>query len=436
VLVFTLIVSVVTGILFGLAPAIQASKPDLNETLKEGGGKAGVGRHRLRAALVVAEISMSLALLTGAGLLMKNFLTILKINPGINTENVLTMGITLPPAKYENDARRRAFYDELMRRARSLPGVESAALVNHVPLGRSNASSNFLVEGAPDPPPGQEFEGGYRVCTPDYFKTMGVPVVRGREFTNADTADSHRVIIVNETLAKRFWPKGDAIGKHIRFAGSPNNPLWEVVGVVGDVKSQTFTTITPDFYLPLAQATWETMTLVARTRTQPLALTAPIRREIQAIDHDQPVFDVKSMAQVRDRSIMPFRIIGMLLSGFGVFALILAATGIYGVMAYAVSQRTREIGVRMALGARRGDILKLLIVGNGMWMTAIGIIIGLAGAIGLTQVLKGMLFGVNAIDWAIGAGVTLLMAGVSLLACYIPARRAAKVDPMVALRYE
>jgi putative ABC transport system permease protein len=194
--------------------------------------------------------------------------------------------------------------------------------------------------------------------------------------------------------------------------------------------------LTPDFYVPLAQHTWETMTLVARARTQPLALTAPIRGEIQAIDRDQPVFDVKSMAQVRDRSIMPFRIIGMLLSGFGVFALILAATGIYGVMAYAVSQRTREIGVRMALGARRGDILKLLVVGQGMWMTAIGIIIGLAGSIGLTQVLKGMLFGVNAIELTTFAGVTLLLAGVSLLACYIPARRAAKVDPMVALRYE
>src|SRR5215510_7954621 len=432
VLVFTLIVSVVTGILFGLAPAIQASKPDLNETLKDGVGKAGVGRNRLRAALVVAEISMSLVLLTGAGLLMKNFLTILKINPGINTDKVLTMGITLPPAKYENDARRRAFYDELMRRARSLPGVESVALINNLPLGQSDSSSGFLVEGVPDPPPGQEFEGAYRVCTPDYFKTMGAPVVRGREFTEADTADSNPVIIVNEALAKRFWPDGDALGKHIRFGPG----RWEVVGVVGDVKRQLFRPITSDFYLPLAQHTWETMTLVARTRTQPLALTAPIRSVIQAIDRDQPVFDVKAMAQVRDRMVMPFRVLGILLSGFGVFALILAATGVYGVMAYAVAQRTREIGVRMALGARRGDILKLLVVGQGMRMTAIGIIIGLAGAIGLTQVLKGMLFGVNAIDWGIGAGVTLLLAGVSLLACYVPARRAAKVDPMVALRYD
>jgi putative ABC transport system permease protein len=431
VLVFTLIVSVVTGILFGLAPAIQASKPDLNETLKDGVGKAGVGRHRLRAALIVAEISMSLVLLTGAGLLMKNFLTILKINPGINTDNVLTMGITLAPAKYENDARRRAFYDELMRRARSLPGVEAAALINNLPLGQSDSSSGFLVEGVPDPPPGQGFEGGYRVCTPDYFKTMGAPVVRGREFTEADTADSNPVIIVNETLAKRFWPGGDALGKHIRFGPS----RWEVVGVFGDVKRQLFRPITSDFYLPLAQHTWETMTLVARTRTQPLALTAPIRSVIQAIDRDQPVFDVKSMPQVRDRMVMPFRVLGILLSGFGVFALILAATGIYGLMAYAVAQRTREIGVRMALGARRGDILKLLVVGQGMRMTAIGIIIGLAGAAGLTQVLKGMLFGVNAIEWGIGAGVTLLLAGVSLLACYVPARRAAKVDPMVALRY-
>jgi putative ABC transport system permease protein len=342
------------------------------------------------------------------------------------------MGITLPPAKYENDARRRAFYDELMRRARSLPGVESAALINNVPLGQSDSSSSFQVEGVPDPPPGQQFDGGYRVCTPDYFKTMGVPVVRGREFTEADTADSHRVIIVNETLAKRFWPDGDALGKHIRLGPT----RWEVVGVVGDMKRQMFTPITPDFYLPLAQHTSETMTLVARTRTQPLALTAAIRSEIQAIDRDQPVFDVKSMAQVRDRMVMPFRVVGALMSGFGVFALIMAATGIYGVMAYAVSQRTREIGVRMALGARRGDILKLLVVGQGMWMTATGIIIGMAGSIGLAQVLKGMLFGVNSIEWTICAGVTLLLTGVSLLACYLPARRATKVDPLVALRCE
>jgi putative ABC transport system permease protein len=432
VLVFTLIVSVVTGILFGLAPAIQASKPDLNEMLKDGVGKAGVGRHRLRAALVVAEISMSIVLLTGAGLLMKNFLTVMKINPGINTDNVLTMGITLPPAKYENDTRRRAFYDELMRRARSLSGVESAALINNLPLGQSDSSAGFLVEGVPDPPPGQQFDGGYRVCTPGYFKTMGVPVIRGREFTEADTADSSLVIIVNETLAKRFWPDGDALGEHLRFGPT----RWEVVGVVGDVKRQLLTPITPDFYLPLAQQTLETMTLVARTRTQPLALTASIRSEIQAIDRDQPVFDVKSMAQTRDRMVMPFGVLGALLSGFGLFALILSATGIYGVMAYAVSQRTREVGVRMALGAKQSDILKLLVVGQGMWMTAIGIIIGLAGAIGLTQVLKGMLFGVNAIELTTFAGVTLLLAVVSLLACYIPARRAAKVDPMVALRYE
>jgi putative ABC transport system permease protein len=438
VLVFTLIVSVATGILFGLAPAIQASKPDLNETLKEGGGKtAGVGRRRLRGALVVAEISLSLVLLAGAGLLMRDFLAILRTNPGFDPENVLTMGMTLPDAKYKEESHLRAFYDELLTRARSLSGVESAALVNHLPLGGSNSSSTFLVEGVPDPPPGQDFEGRHRVCTPDYFKTMGIPVVRGRSFTEADTADSRRVIIVNGTLAKRFWPNGDAVGKHIRFTGSlDRNPWMEVVGVAGDVKHNMVTPITPDFYLPLAQDTWNSMVLVARTRTQPLALASQIRGEIQAIDRDQPVFDIYSMAQVRDRSIMPYRMVGVIMSVFGVFALILAGTGIYGVMAYAVSQRTREIGVRMALGAERADILKLLVIGQGIRMTAIGIIIGLAGAGALAQAMKGLLFGVSPTDWATFAGVTSLLAVVSLLACYIPARRAAKVDPMVALRYE
>jgi putative ABC transport system permease protein len=438
VLVFTLIVSVVTGILFGLAPAIQASKPDLNETLKEGGGKtAGFGRHRLRSALVIAEISLSLVLLAGAGLTMKNFLAILRTNPGFNADNVLTMGMSLPTAKYKDDAQLRVFYDELLRRARSLPGVESAAAVNLLPFGGSDSSSAILVEGAPDPPPGQEFGAGYRVCTPDYFKTMGIPVVRGRDFAEADTADSHRVIIVNETLAKRFWPNGDAVGKHIRFTGSPDrNPWWEVIGVVGDVKYWMDAPKTPDFYLPLTQDTKNTMVLVARTRTQPLALAAPIRAEMQAIDRDQPAFDIKSMAQVRDRSIMPFRALGEMMGVFGFFALVLATTGIYGVMAYAVSQRTREIGIRIALGAQGADVLKLLVMGQGMRMTAIGIIIGLAGAVGLAQAMKGMLFGAVSGDWSTFTGVTLLLACVSLLACYIPARRATKVDPMVALRYE
>jgi putative ABC transport system permease protein len=437
VLLFTLIISVATGILFGLAPAIQASKPDLNETLKEGGGKmAGHGRHRVRGALVVAEISLSLALLAGAGLLMKNFLVILRTNPGFNADNVLTMGISLPEAKYNDESRSRAFYDELLRRARSLPGVESAALINHLPLGGADSSSAILVEGAPDPPPGQEFEARYRVCTPDYFKAMGIPIVRGRDFAESDIADSHRVVIVNDTLAKRFWPNGDAVGKHIRFTASPDDPWRQVVGVTGDVKQWMDRSMTPSFYLPLAQNTWNTMFLVARAQTHSLALAAPIRGEIQAIDRDQPVFDVNSMVQVRDRSITEYRLVGAMMSVFGVFALILAATGIYGVMAYAVSRRTREIGVRMALGARGADILKLLIIGQGMRMTAIGIIIGLAGAAGLAQVMKGMLFGVSPTDWTIGAGATLLLAGVSLLACYIPARRATKVDPMVALRYD
>jgi putative ABC transport system permease protein len=433
VLFYTLIVSVSAGILFGLAPAIQASKPDLNGTLKDGGGEtSGGGRHRLRAALVVAEIAMSLVLLAGAGLLMKSFLAISKVNTGINPDNVLTMGITLPFAKYEDDARRLAFYDELLRRARSLPGIESAAMVNHLPMGQSDSTSSFQVEGVPDPPPGQEFEGGHRVCTPGYFKTMGITMVRGREFTEADTADSPRVIIVNETLAKRFWPAGDALGKRLRVGDS----RWEIVGVAGDVKPQIVMPMRPDFYAPLAQQTPETMGLVARARSRPLALAGPIRREVQAIDRDQPVFEIKTMVQVRDRMVMPFRVLGTLLSAFGIFALILAATGIYGVMAYAVSKRTREIGVRMALGAQRGDILKLFVIRQGMWVTAVGIIIGLAGAVGLAQALKGVFFGLVTIDWTIGAGVTLLMAGVSLLACYIPARRAAKVDPMVALRYE
>jgi putative ABC transport system permease protein len=437
VLMYTLIVSLATGILFGLAPAIQASKPDLNETLKDSGSRAtGAGRHRLAAALVVAEIALSLTLLVGAGLLIKNFLAILKTNPGFNPDKVLTMGLTLPSAKYKDEPQRRAFFQEFLRGAQNLPGVESVAMISHLPLGGANSSNSFLVEGVPDPPPGQEFDGRYRTCSPDYFKTMGVPIVQGRGFTSADTMDSQRVIIVNETLAKRFWPKGDAIGKHIRFTGPlDQNPWMEVIGVAGDVKHEITTTITTDYYLPLGQDVWSTMFLVARTQVEPLALVGPIRGVAQAIDRDQPVFEVNTMLQVRDRSITHFRLSSVILSVFGVFALILAATGIYGVMAYAVSQRTREFGVRMALGAQRGDMLRL-VLGHGMRVTAIGLAIGLLGAFGLTRALKGMLFGVSATDWATFIGVSALLTFVSLLACYIPARRASKVDPMIALRYE
>jgi len=438
VLLFTLIVSVTSGILFGLAPALQASKPDLNETLKEGGGKssASSGRNRLRNLLVITEIALSLILLIGAGLMMKSFLLLLKSDPGFNAENVLTMSLTLPRAKYGEDAQKTGFYQELVRRVTSVPGVESAALVNYLPLGGSNSSDSYLVEGFAPPPPGQEWDARYRTCTPDYFKAMGITIIKGRSFTEQDSSQAPRVIIINETLARKFWPNGDTLGKHIRLNGAlERNPWMEVVGVIKDVKFEMNKPVVPEFYLPAVQDPWSTMVLAARTRTEPIAVASAIRQEVQAIDKDLPVYDVNTMKQVQSRSMMHYTFSSALFGLFGALALALAAVGIYGVMSYNVGQRTHEIGVRVALGAQSRDVTRLVIK-QGAKLTLIGIAVGLLGALALTKVMSGMLFGVSITDLTTFLGIPLLLAAVALLACYIPARRAARVDPMVALRYE
>jgi predicted permease len=375
-------------------------------------------------------------LLVSAGLLIRSFLQLVKTDPGFNSENLLTMNLVLPGAKYKDEPQRAAFYSELLRRVNSLPGVESAAAISHLPLGGSNSSEYFLIEGLPEPPPGQEFEGRYRVCTPDYFHTMGISIVKGRAFTDQDKAGSSPVIIVNETLARRYWPNQDPIGKRMRFAGPiEKNPWIQVVGVVKDVKHDLSIPVTTDYYLPHAQDSWQSMVLVARTRVEPAAMAAPIRQEVWSIDKDQPVFDVKTMREVRAISLALYSFSSVMLSIFAGVALLLAAIGIYGVMSYAVTQRTQEIGIRMALGARVGDVLKM-IVRNGMFLALIGVAVGLAGAYALTRLLASLLVGVTPTDAFTFSIVTLGLLLTALLACYIPARRATKVDPLVALRYE
>jgi putative ABC transport system permease protein len=449
VLGFTLVLSILCGVLFGLAPALQLSKPDLNHALKEGGRQATSGSHRTRGLLVVSEVALALMLLVSAGLLGRSFLSLLKTDPGFNADNLMTMNLVLPYAKYKEEPQRAAFYSELVRRVAALPGVESAAAVSHIPLGGSNSSSSFLIEGVPEPPPGQQFEGRYRVCTPEYFGTMGITVVKGRAFTDADKPGSQPVIIVNETLARKYWPNQDPIGKRMRFTGSlrdafanrilgrkvQENPWKEVVGIVKDVKQDLSVPITADYYLPHAQDPWSSMVLVARTRVEPMALAAPIREQVWSIDQDQPVFDVFTMRQVRATSVGLYSFSSIGLGIFAGVALLLAAIGIYGVMAYAVAQRTHEIGIRMALGARVIDVMKLILK-DGMGLAVIGIVIGLGGAWGLTRFLSSLLVGVSATDGLTLSTVSLGLLLVALLACYIPARRATKVDPLVALRYE
>jgi putative ABC transport system permease protein len=438
VLGFTLGLSLLTGVIFGLAPAVQSAQPDMNESLKEGSkGTAGIGRSRLRNALVVAEVALSLILLTGAGFMMRSFLNLLQVNPGFNYENVLTMGIQLPQSKYREAPQRAAFYQDLEHRVKSLPGIEAVGFVTHLPLGGSNASSSFLIEGVPEPPPGQRFNGRNRICTPDYFKAMGITLLQGRAFTGQDTADSLPVLIINETMAKQFFPQGDALGKRFRFTGaiSPTNPWREIVGVIADVRHNLTTPMQPEFYRPHAQAAVGEMMLTARTRSEPAAQAAAIRSEVQAIDRDQPIFQVRTMATVREQSVLLQSFSFTLLSVFAVLALLLAAVGIYGVMSYSVSQRTHEIGIRMALGAQRRDVLRM-VVKQGMTLTTIGLGIGLAGSITLIHFVSSLLFGVALSDWSTFAVVSLLMFAVALLACWIPALRATRVDPMIALRYE
>jgi putative ABC transport system permease protein len=436
VLGFNLGLSLLTGLLFGLAPAWQISKTDLNGALKEGGRQTSSGSHRLRGLLVISEVALSLMLLVSAGLLLRTFLVLLKTEAGFNSKNVMTMRLTLPVAKYKEEAQRAAFYQELVRRVQALPEVESAAAVNYLPLGGSNTSDSFLVEGIPDPPPGQEFLGRYRNCTPDYFRTMGIPVLKGRAFTDQDKPGSPPVIIVNETMAQKYWPGADPIGKRVRFNAPLSEAPWmQVVGVVQDVKHDLQTPVTTDYYLPHAQDVWSSMVFVARTKGDPQAVASNMRQQVWALDKDQPVYDVRTMEEVRAFSVSLYSFSAGSLGIFAVIALLLAAIGIYGVMSYAVTQRTQEIGIRMALGARAADVLKL-IVRNGMSLALLGVVAGLAGAFALTRLLQSLLFGVSPTDVATFAIVTFGLLLVALLACYIPARRATKVDPLVALRYE
>ncbi|MCA1602111.1 MAG: ABC transporter permease, partial [Acidobacteria bacterium] len=436
VLAFNMGLTLLSGLLFGLAPAWQISKTDLNRTLKEGGRQTSSGSHRLRGLLVISEVALSLMLLVSAGLLMRTFLVLLKTEPGFNPNNLMTMRLTLPVAKYKEEAQRGAFYQELVRRVRSLPGVESAAAINYLPLGGSNSSDSFLVEGIPDPPPGQEFLGRYRTCTPDYFRTMGIPVLKGRGFTDQDKPGALPVIIVNETMAQKYWPGADPLGKRVRFNAPLTEAPWmQVVGVVQDVKHELQAPVTADYYLPHAQDAWSSMVLVARTKVEPLSLAADMRQQVWSLDKDQPVFDVQTMEQVRSFSVSLHSFSAGSLGIFAGIALLLAAIGIYGVMSYAVVQRTQEIGIRMALGARAVDVLKL-VVRNGMSLALIGVVAGLAGAFALTRLLQSLLFGVTPTDLLTFSIVTLGLLLVALLACVVPARRATKVDPLVALRYE
>ncbi|MBA2503690.1 MAG: ABC transporter permease [Pyrinomonadaceae bacterium] len=437
VLCFTLGVSTITGIVFGLAPALAATKPNLNELLKEGGSSMqGPRRQRLRSVLVVAEVALSLMLLISAGLMMKSLLQLHRAELGFNADRVLKVEIPLSPGKYPESRQKTAFYDQLLERVAALPGVESVSISNNYPLRLPNRTL-FVIEGRPTPSRDNMPAASDIAISPDYFETLGVSFRVGRPFNGRDAAGSQPVGIINETAARRFWPDENPVGKRLRLGNLESQSPWlEIVGVVPDVRQElNGEPIFPALYRPFAQSPLNFAWLLVRTASEPTNSVAAIRHEIETIDKDQPISGIAPMPQVIAEAAWGNRLVTFLLGVFGVVALALAAMGIYGVIAYSVVQRTYEIGVRIALGAQPRDALRL-IVKQGLLLTLIGTGIGLGGALAFTQVLSSLLLGVSATDSTTFIVVPLLLIGVALLACYIPARRAAKVDPMVALRYE
>ncbi|HXG65767.1 MAG TPA: ABC transporter permease [Blastocatellia bacterium] len=433
---FTLAIALLTGTLFGLAPALQSFSPDLSRWLKEGGRTSGEGAGTFRAALVAAEVALALALLAGAGLLLQSFRHLRGVDAGFQAANVTTLRLSLPQARYPQPAHRVAAYMEIERRMNALPEVEAAGFTFDLPLESDWQGTSFTIEGEPPLPPDANRQINFTFVTPGYFRAMGVPLLRGRNFTEQDGPGAPNVILINETLARRFFPTEDPIGKRL-FVGFSSNVPREVVGIVGDVRhSDFYQPPTAHVYVPCYQAAFmNSMSLVARSRAQSSAVIAAAREQIRSFDRALPIYDIKTMEQVVSESLAQPRFSGLLLGLFAVLALALGSVGIYGVISYSVAQRTHEIGVRMALGAQRRDILKM-VVGRGMRPVFIGLGIGLAGALWLTRFLSSLLFGVSATDPMIFAGVALLLLLAALLACYVPARRATKVDPMMALRYE
>jgi putative ABC transport system permease protein len=436
VLAFTLSLSLLTGLLFGLAPAWHAARQDVQLALKESGGSSPGGRQgRLRGALVVAELALALMLLAGAGLLVRSFLRALEVAPGFESRNLLTMTVPAAGAKYKEEAQVRAYYDEVSGRVAALPGVEAVGVVSNLPFGGNMDKSGFHVETKPLANPAQAPSAERYGVSPDYLRAMGIPVLRGRAFTARDGPDAPLVALVNETAAKRVWPHEDPLGQRVRLGG-PNDPPRTVVGVVGDVSHYELET-PPDLqaYVPHAQWTDSYMQLVVRTATDPGGLINPVREAVRAIDPNQPVYQIATMRELIATSLAPRRFTLALVAALAAVALLMAGVGIYGVMSYATAQRTPEVGIRIALGAQAADVLRL-VVGQGMRLAAAGVALGLVGAFALTRLMSGLLFGVTAADPLTFAAVAALLVGVAALACYVPARRATKVDPLTALRSE
>ncbi|HEY6399877.1 MAG TPA: FtsX-like permease family protein, partial [Blastocatellia bacterium] len=436
---FTLIISLLTGLLFGIAPALQSLKLNLNESLKEGSRTASGGkrRSRTRGALVVTEVTLAMALLLGAGLLMRSFLKLQQTDPGFNPEGVLTMSVFLPGGRYAYGEPQISFLQRLLERVSALPGVRSAGLTSDLPWTGYQNDGAFTMEGKSFPPD-QTPHAQYHFISADYMRAIGVPLLSGRWFDGRDTRKSQSVILINQAMARKYWPGEDAVGKRVgmTFVGNPQQVWYQVVGVIGDVKDYPSSAeAEPAYYHPITQEPYPEMSLVIRAGLDPLTLVESVRREVRALDSEMPISDVRTLETVAAEAVAGRRFTLMLVSVFGLTALALASIGIYGVTSYLVANRTHEIGVRMALGASGFDVLKLALR-QGMGWTLAGVGAGSALAFATTRLMANLLYGVGATDPVTFAAVPLFLIVVSFVACWIPARRATKVDPMVALRCE
>jgi putative ABC transport system permease protein len=434
VLGFTLCVSLLTGILFGLVPALPATQPaKLSEALKEGGRAGGSSRNRTRNLLVVLETAIAVVLLIGAGLLIRSFNRLQNVGPGFDAANVLTLRIDLPREKYNLPEKAASFWEQLNEHVAALPGVEAVGMNTELPLSGQPNDTPFTVEGRPPVQPNQQFGADFRRVNQDYLRSLRIPVKRGRNFTAQEVRQGAHVVLISEALVDGVFPGEDPLGQRLLLGPNGKTPF-EIIGIVGDIRHRTleadpFATM----YLPVPGMQWNNLTI--RVAGNPLSLAAAVRKEVQAIDPNQPIAAVRTMEQVVAESVGAPRYRTLLLGLFALVALLLAAIGIYGVISYAVAQRTHEIGIRMALGAQPRAVHRL-VIGQGIRLAMVGVGAGLIGAFALTRLLAGLLFGVTATDPVTFTGVAVILAVIALLACWIPARRAARVDPMIALRHE
>jgi len=440
VLLYTVLISLVTGLIFGLAPALQAARGDLQSALRDGGhgSGAGAGRHRLRSILVVGEVALSLVLLVGAALFVRSFLNLQTRNGGVETANVLTARFFLPGERYDGNSPLSARVEDVVQRVEAIPGVVSATASNLIPLSGGGSGGRVEIDGKPVDVPASAPSIFWSGVTARWFQTIGVPILSGRDFTEAEARDSSRVAVVNQTMAARFWPDVNPLGQRFRLLGDSSRHWFSVIGVARDFRNEELddnSPIDPAFFVSYRYLPTRNTGLIIRAEREPAQLASAVRAAISAADPTMPVFEVMTMEELRRVGFWAQRLFGWLFSLFGIVALVLASVGVYGVIAYSVTQRTQEFGVRLALGAQAGDVIKL-VVRNGAVLALIGIGLGLLGAFGVTRVVQSLLFDVSSTDPLSYVGVTVFLAAIALVASYVPARRATRVDPLTALRHE